>query len=96
MTANDPVADENWAPLARASREALNKLDNYGRCRPCCLPGEADWCGCTFEQHAAANLATLKALTDHYLNMTQMPDSMITDIYEDALATFRKKCCHEH
>ncbi len=58
------VPDESWAPLARSTREALRLL-GYG-IEPRCLPGEAEACGGTFTEHAAAQLAALRAVTDHH------------------------------
>lgn len=58
------IADEAWAEVARASRDALELL---GRGLPRCLPGEPEACGGTFAQHACAHLATLKAVADHQL-----------------------------
>lgn len=59
------AADESWAEVARATREALALL---GRpIEPRCLPDEADPCGGTFTLHAVAHLATIKAICDHQL-----------------------------
>ena len=59
------AADESWAPIARATREALSWL---GRpIQPKRLPGEPDPCGGTFAVHAMAHLATIKAICDHQL-----------------------------
>jgi hypothetical protein len=57
------VKDEDWAEYARATREALRLL---GRpIEPRCLPDEAEPCGASFALHAAAHLATIKAIADH-------------------------------
>jgi len=59
------ASDQSWAEVARATRDALALL---GRpITPRCLPDEADPCGGTFADHAAAHLATIKAVADHQL-----------------------------
>lgn len=60
-----PVDDESWAPVARATRQALDLL-GYP-ITPRCLPDEPDPCGGTFALHTVAHLATIKAICDHQL-----------------------------
>jgi len=57
--------DQAWAQAARDSRAALALL---GRpIDPRCLPDETEPCGATFAMHAAAHLASIKAVCDHQL-----------------------------
>jgi len=85
------AGDENWAEVARASRGALALL---GRpVGPRCLPGEPDWCGGSFAQHAGAQLAALKAVADHQLSHLGPPAAMITEIYAHELAELESRCC---
>ena len=55
--------DENWADLARHSRQALAEL-GYAL-KPRCLPDEPEACGGTFADHVMAQLAAIKAVADH-------------------------------
>lgn len=79
MTAYD---DTRWRVLAENSRTALELL-GY-RVEPHCMPGEANPCGGTFAQHFAANLAALKAVTDHHL--AHMGPAFVAPIYPGAYA----------
>jgi hypothetical protein len=65
------ASDESWAEVAHESRAALASLGySIG---PRCLPDEADPCGASFAQHAAAHLATIKAVCDHQLSHLGSP-----------------------
>jgi hypothetical protein len=75
------MSDENWAPLARSSREALRQL-GYG-IGPQCLPGEPDACGGTFAEHVMAQLATLNAVADHHLEHLRPPADAVAEIYQN-------------
>lgn len=58
--------DEEWAPIARSSREALALLGyNIG---PKCLPGEPEFCGGSWAQHTMAQMGAIKAVADHHLS----------------------------
>lgn len=78
------MADTDWAPIARSSREALRQL-GYN-VDPVCLPDEAKPCGGTFIQHTVAHLAAIKAVADHQLLHTGAPAAMIDDIYQATMA----------
>lgn len=86
------AADTAWAPLARASREALAQL---GRATPRCLPDEADACGGTFAEHVAAHMATLRVLIDHHLEHLGAPESMLREIYVHEAAEVFRHCRDE-
>lgn len=80
-----PVPDQAWAEYARASRDALAVL-GYG-ITPRCLPDEVEPCGATYAQHAAAHLATIKAVCDHQLEHLGPPfATMHGQIYWEARA----------
>lgn len=51
-----------WRQVAEATRDALARL---GYPVPACLPGEADECGGSDAEHAAANLGALRAVVEH-------------------------------
>jgi len=74
--------DAGWAPLARGSRDALARLGLTTG--PRCLPGERDagQCGGTFAEHAAAHLATLKAVADHHLAHLGTPAHILAAVYD--------------
>jgi hypothetical protein len=78
------VSDQNWADLARASRDALGLL-GYG-ISPRCLPDEPGACGGTFAQHVMAHLATLMAVAEHHLSHLGAPAEQVAEIYERAVA----------
>lgn len=78
------MSDENWAPLARASRDALANL-GYG-ITPQCLPDEPEACGGTNAQHVMAHLATLQAVADHHLAHLNPPQGQVIHIRKHALA----------
>ena len=84
-----PVADESWAELAGAARQALALL-GYGT--PDCLPGGAAPCGGTWAEHAAAGLAALKAVADHHLAHLAPPELMTSTVYEAVAATIECDC----
>ena len=87
------IVDEEWARVARESREALELL---GRPLPRCLPGEADECGATFAQHAAAHLATIKAVADHQLWHLGPGFSQVHgDVYWNERRTLETACAAE-
>ena len=78
------MSDQNWADLARASRDALGLL-GYG-IEPRCLPDEPEACGGTYAEHVAAHLAALKAVADHHLSHLGAPAAMADDVYEHTAA----------
>lgn len=82
-------ADESWAPVARDTREAL-KLLGYPIV-PRCLLDEPEACGASFTQHAAAHLATIKAIADHQLDHLG-PD--FAHIHGDIYWHAREKLAH--
>jgi hypothetical protein len=57
--------NDTWPDVARNTREALRWL-GHG-ITPRCLPDEPEPCGGSFELHAMAHLATIKAICDHQL-----------------------------
>lgn len=79
-----PVDDESWAPVARSTREALALLGIRITAR--CLPGEPEHCGGSYAQHAAAHLASIRAVVDHQLQHLGAPELMVTKIYDKIAA----------
>lgn len=84
------MADQDWADLARNSARALGLL---GYAVSDCLPGDAEPCGGTFIEHAAANLAALTAVIDHHLEHLQPPSGMFTSVYSDTEAKLLEPGC---
>lgn len=86
-----PVDDETWAPMARATRDALALLGHP--IEPKCLPGESDPCGASNALHTMAHLAWLRAIADHQL-WHLGPDfkAWARDIYSAALADLADDC----
>lgn len=81
--------NETWADVARNTREAMALP---GRpVTPRCLPGEAEPCGASFEQHALAHLATIRAICDHQLEHLGAPDGWQAEhIYRHELEELRR------
>lgn len=79
-----PVNDESWAPVARSTREALALLGYRITAR--CLPDEPGHCGGGYAQHAAAHLASIKAIVDHQLQHLGAPEGMVAKIYDKIVA----------
>jgi hypothetical protein len=77
------LPDAEWADLARAARRSLVHMGFY--CESGCLPDEPSPCGGTFAQHAAVNLARLRAVTDHHLAHLAAPSAVIEDEYKRVL-----------
>jgi hypothetical protein len=86
--------DEAWATLARTSRAAMA---HFGKETPPCLPDEAEACGATFAQHAAAHLAVLKAVADHHLEHLgpEFVACIYPDVYQATQAELAELCPHE-
>lgn len=78
------VDDESWAPVARSTREAMALLGYRITTR--CLPDEPEHCGGSYAEHAAAHLASIKALVDHQLQHLGAPERVVTEIYEKITA----------
>lgn len=74
------VDDESWAPVARSTREAMVLLGYRITTR--CLPDEPEPCGGNYAQHAAAHLASIRALVDHQLQHLGAPQGVVTEIYD--------------
>jgi hypothetical protein len=87
------VPDETWAQVARDSRDALALLGFpiTGRC----LPDEAEPCGATWAQHAAAQLATLRAVVDHQLEHVGLP-GVAGEVYRHEAAELEAECWQAH
>lgn len=85
------ISDESWAEVARDTRTALELFGRAIATR--CLPGEPDFCGGTFAQHAAAHLGALKACADHQLSHAG-PDlaGMALEVYRRELAELEAGC----
>lgn len=70
--------------MARSTREALALLGMNIAAR--CLPDEPDHCGGSYAQHAAAHLASIRAVVDHQLQHLGAPEGMVTKIYDKVAA----------
>lgn len=85
------VDDGAWAPMARATREALALLGH--RIDPKCLPDEPDPCGGTFAMHTMAHLAWLEAIADHELwHLGPEFKRASRDVYWRALGELDDQC----
>jgi hypothetical protein len=88
------VPDQDWANLARGSREALRQIGYT--VTPRCLPGEPDACGGSFAQHAMANLATLTAAANHHLIHMGPLAALAPCIYDRVSAEIEADCAGPH
>lgn len=70
--------DRAWGPVCYGARRALENLGYHGL--PNCLPDENP-CGGSFREHAAAYLATIKAVADHHLAHLEPPPGIAQEIY---------------
>jgi hypothetical protein len=85
------IADETWAGVARASRDALALLGYV--VGPRCLPDEDEPCGGTFAMHACASLAALKAVADHqFMHLGPQMTTMHVSVYLDARKELEAGC----
>lgn len=82
--------DESWAQIARDTREALRYLAYPIDAK--CLPDESEPCGASFAQHAAAHLATIKAICDHQIgHLGPAFLSLTADVYMHATADLAER-----
>jgi hypothetical protein len=80
--------DQSWAAVSRAIRDALALLGHPITAK--CLPDEAEPCGASFSQHAAAHLGCLLAIADHQLDHLGPAGWVIaTEVKDHKLAELR-------
>lgn len=87
--------EDSWAPVARATRAALELLG--WNIEPMCLPDELNACGGTFSQHAASHYAVLTAIAAHQTgHLGPSFRHLSADVYNNAMQDLEKNCGADH
>jgi hypothetical protein len=84
------MADLAWADLARNSAQSLALL---GYPVSACLPGDAEPCGGSYAEHAAANLIAMMAVNAHHLKHLAPSEELFDSVYDDTVAKLNQPGC---